>query len=48
MNLIAVSGSDQTEWAFVEQDELVDLQKTEGLNPYFQTRREMSRSFRLK
>ena len=27
MNLIAVSGSDQTEWAFVEQDELVDLQK---------------------
>lgn len=47
MNLIAVSGSDQTEWAFVEQDELVDLQKTEGLNPYFQTRREMSRSIRL-
>ncbi|MCL6748830.1 hypothetical protein DEM91_09415 [Prevotella sp. TCVGH] len=47
MNLIAVSGSDKTEWAFVEQHQLIDLQETEGLNPYFQTRREMSRSIRL-
>lgn len=47
MNLIAVSGSSKTEWAFVENNILIALTETEGINPYFQTRREMSRSIRL-
>jgi N-acetylglucosamine kinase-like BadF-type ATPase len=47
MKLIAESGSTRTEWAMVEDDRLVQRAFTEGLNPFFQTRREISRSVRL-
>lgn len=47
MKLIAESGSTRTEWALVEDDRLIQRVFTEGLNPYFQTRREISRSVRL-
>ena len=47
MNLIAESGSTRTEWALVEDNHLVQRVFTEGLNPFFQTRREISRSVRL-
>lgn len=45
--LIAESGSTRTEWALVEDNHLVQRVFTEGLNPFFQTRREISRSVRL-
>ena len=47
MKLIAESGSTRTEWALVEDNHLVQRAFTEGLNPFFQTRREISRSVRL-
>ena len=47
MKLIAESGSTRTEWAMVEDNRLVQRVFTEGLNPFFQTRREISRSVRL-
>ena len=47
MKLIAESGSTRTEWALVEDNHLVQRVLTEGLNPFFQTRREISRSVRL-
>lgn len=47
MKLIADSGSTRTEWALVEDNHLVQRAFTEGLNPYFQTRREISRTVRL-
>lgn len=47
MKLIAESGSTRTEWALVEDNHLVQRVFTEGLNPFFQTRREISRSIRL-
>lgn len=47
MKLIAESGSTRTEWALVEDNHLVQRVFTEGLNPFFQTRREISRSVRL-
>ena len=47
MKLIAESGSTKTEWALVEDNHLVQRVFTEGLNPFFQTRREISRSVRL-
>ena len=47
MKLIAESGSTRTEWALVEDNHLVQRVFTEGLNPFFQTRREISRSLRL-
>lgn len=47
MKLIAESGSTRTEWALVEDNHLVQRVFTEGLNPFFQTRRETSRSVRL-
>lgn len=47
MKLIADSGSTRTEWALVEGDQVVERLFTEGLNPFFQTRREISRSVRL-
>ena len=48
MKLIAESGSTRTEWALVEDNHLVQRVFTEGLNPFFQTRREISRSVRLR
>lgn len=47
MKLIAESGSTRTEWALVEDNHLVQRVFTEGLNLFFQTRREISRSVRL-
>lgn len=47
MKLIAESGSTRTEWALVEDNHLVQRVFTEGLNPFFQTRREISRSVKL-
>lgn len=47
MILIAVSGSTYTDWVFVEEGQIIDRERTEGLNPYFQTRKEISRSIRL-
>ena len=47
MKLIAESGSTRTEWALVEDNHLLQRVFTEGLNPFFQTRREISRSVRL-
>ena len=47
MKLIAETGSTRTEWALVEDNHLVQRVFTEGLNPFFQTRREISRSVRL-
>lgn len=47
MKLIAESGSTRTEWALVEDNHLVQRVFTEGLNPFFQNRREISRSVRL-
>lgn len=47
MILIAVSGSTYTDWVFVENGQIVSREKTEGFNPYFQTRKEISRIIRL-
>ena len=47
MKLIAESGSTRTEWALVEDNHLVQRVFTEGINTFFQTRREISRSVRL-
>lgn len=47
MKLIADSSSTKTEWALVENNHLVQRVFTEGINPFFQSRREISRSVRL-
>jgi N-acetylglucosamine kinase-like BadF-type ATPase len=47
MKLITESTSTRTEWALVEGDRLVQRVFTEGINPYFQSRKEISRSIRL-
>lgn len=47
MKLIAESGSTRTEWVLVEDNNLIQRAFTEGLNPFLQTRREISRSVRL-
>lgn len=47
MRLIAESSSTRTEWALVEDNHVIQRAFTEGLNPFFQTRREISRSVRL-
>lgn len=47
MKLIAESSSTKTEWALVEDNHLIHRAFSEGLNPFFQTRREISRSVRL-
>jgi len=48
MKLIADSGSSKTEWCLVEGIYVLERAFTEGLNPYFQMRREISRSIRLQ
>ena len=47
MKLIAESSSTRTEWAVVEGKNVTKRIFTEGINPFFQTRREISRSVRL-
>ena len=48
MKVIAESSSTRTEWAVVDGDEIVEHAFTTGLNPYFQSRRELSHSIRLE
>src|SRR5574344_774705 len=48
MKIIAESSSTRTEWALVEGATIVEHAFSEGLNPFFQSRREMSHSIRLE
>ena len=48
MKLIAESGSTKTEWCLIEGGYVIDHAFTDGINPYFQTRREISRCIRLQ
>lgn len=47
MKVIADSSSTRTEWALVDGSTVIEHVTTEGLNPYLQTRREISHSVRL-
>jgi Predicted N-acetylglucosamine kinase len=47
MKLIAESGSTRAEWVLVDQDIVLQREFTEGINPFFQNRREISRAVRL-
>lgn len=48
MKIIAESSGTRTEWALCEGSDIVEHAFTTGLNPYFQTRREISHSIRLE
>lgn len=48
MTVIAESSSTRTEWTLVENGAVVEHAFTVGLNPYFQSRREISHSIRLE
>lgn len=48
MKVIAESSSTRTQWALVEGTEIIAQAITGGLNPYFQTRREISHRIRLE
>lgn len=48
MIIIADSSSTRTEWVLVDGDKVVERATTGGMNPYFQTRREISHSIRLE
>lgn len=48
MKVIAESSTTRTEWTLVDGAEVVEHAFTTGLNPYFQTRREISHSIRLE
>lgn len=48
MKIIAESSSTRTEWVLVEGNQILEHAFTEGLNPYFQTRRDISHSIRLE
>ena len=48
MKVIADSSSTRTEWVIVDGDKVIERAFTQGLNPYFQTRREISHSIRLE
>lgn len=48
MKIIAESSSTRTDWSLVDGTEIVEHAFTTGLNPYFQTRREISHSIRLE
>ncbi len=48
MILIAGSGSTHTEWALVEQGQVIEQAGTAGLNPFFLSRREISHIIRLE
>lgn len=48
MKIIAESSSTRTEWALVDGSAILEHAFTEGLNPFFQTRREISHSIRLE
>ena len=48
ITLIADSSTTRTEWALVEDGEVLESAYTSGLNPFFMTRREISHSIRLE
>lgn len=48
MKIIAESSSTRTEWSIIDGSTIVEHAFTTGLNPYFQTRREMSHCIRLE
>ena len=48
MKIIAESSSTRTDWALVEGTTIVEHAFTTGLNPYFQSRREISHCIRLE
>ncbi len=48
MKLIAESSTTRTDWALVDGAEIVEHAYTTGLNPYFQSRREISHAIRLE
>ena len=48
MFVIADSSSTRTEWVLVEKGKVIEHAITGGLNPYFQTRREISHCIRLE
>lgn len=48
MKIIAESSGTRTEWALVDGIEVVEHAFTSGVNPYFQTRREISHVIRLE
>lgn len=48
MILIGESSSTKTEWAILDGGEVVDRALSIGINPFFQTRREISRIIRLQ
>ena len=48
MYVIGESSSTRTEWALCDGSDIVEHAFTIGLNPYFQTRREISHSIRLE
>jgi Predicted N-acetylglucosamine kinase len=47
MKLIGESGSTRAEWALVQHNNVIQLAFTDGINPFFQNRREISRTVRL-
>ncbi|MBO7608623.1 MAG: hypothetical protein J6S96_00265 [Muribaculaceae bacterium] len=48
VNVIAESSSTRTEWALVQGDEVLEHAFTQGLNPYFMSRRDISHTIRLE
>lgn len=48
MEIIAESSSTRTEWALVDGASILEHAFTEGLNPFFQSRREISHVIRLE
>lgn len=48
MKIIGESSSTRTEWVIVEDTNVIEHAFTEGINPYFLSRREISHSIRLE
>ncbi len=48
MILLAESGSTKTEWCLVDKDGIAEHYLSDGINPFFQSRKEISRLVRLQ
>lgn len=48
VNVIAESSSTRTEWSLIQGDEVIEHAFTQGLNPFFMSRREISHTIRLE
>ncbi len=48
INVIGESSSTRTEWSLVEGENVIEHAFTEGMNPFFHSRREISHSIRLQ